>query len=129
MVKDTTCNSNIEPLTFHFALIGLCYIFAIGISKIMALLPGFLGSSMSGLMFMNGMYAAYIVKFLMKKLKIDFLIEDNGCTVKLLVLPVNANTNKAFLNKISQKLGKLAFSAAYHRGHNHCFGGAASDKG
>ena len=76
MVKDTTCNSNIETLTFHFALIGLCYIFAIGISKIMALLPGFLGSSMSGLMFMNGMYAAYIVKFLMKKLKIDFLIED-----------------------------------------------------
>ena len=31
---------------------------------------------MSGLMFMNGMIAAYIVKFLMKKLNIDFLQED-----------------------------------------------------
>ena len=76
MVKDTTCNSNIETLSFHFALIGLCYIVAIGISKIMALLPGFLGTSMSGLMFMNGMFAAYIVRFIMKKLNLDFLIEN-----------------------------------------------------
>jgi len=76
MVKDTTCNSNIETLTFHFALIGLCYILAVGISRIMALLPGFLGSSMSAMMFMNGMYAAYLMKWLMKKLKLDFLKEN-----------------------------------------------------
>ncbi|MFR7989598.1 MAG: sodium/glutamate symporter [Anaerovoracaceae bacterium] len=76
MVRDTTCNSNIETLSYHFALIGLCYIVAIGISKIFALIPGFLGSSMSGLMFVNGMFAAYIVKFLMKKLNVDFLQED-----------------------------------------------------
>ena len=50
MVRDTTCNSNIETLSYHFALIGPCYIVAIGISKF-ALIPGFLGSSMSGLMF------------------------------------------------------------------------------
>ena len=76
MVKDTTCNSNIETLAFHFAIIGVCYIGAIGISKVFELLPGFLGTSMSGLMFMNGMFSAYIVKFLMKLLKIDFLQED-----------------------------------------------------
>ena len=76
MNKDTTCNSNIETLTFHFALIGLCYIGALGVAKVFTLLPGFLGTSMSGLMFMNGMIAAYIVKFLMKKLKIDFLQDD-----------------------------------------------------
>jgi len=76
MVKDTTCNSNIETLTFHFALIGVCYIMAIGIAKVLSLLPGFLGTSFSNLMFMNGMIAAYIVKALMKKLKIDFLQED-----------------------------------------------------
>lgn len=76
MVKDTTCNSNIETLSFHFALIGLCYLFAIVISKVVALIPGFLGSSMSGLMFMNGMIAAYIVRFVMKKLNMDFLIEN-----------------------------------------------------
>ena len=76
MVKDTTCNSNIETLTFHFAVIGLCYIGAIGISKLFELLPGFLGSSFSGMMFICGMLAAYIVKAIMKKLKIDFLLED-----------------------------------------------------
>jgi ESS family glutamate:Na+ symporter len=76
MVKDTTCNSNIETLTFHFAIIGVCYVLAIGIAKIMALIPGFLGTSMSGMMFMNGMYAAYIVKFLLKKFNLDFLLEN-----------------------------------------------------
>ncbi len=76
MVKDTTCNSNIETLTFHFAVIGLCYILAIGISKLLGLLPGFLGASMEGLMFMNGMFAAYIVRFIMKKLNLVFLLED-----------------------------------------------------
>lgn len=76
MVKDTTCNSNIETLTFHFAVIGLCYIGAIGIAKLFALMPGFLGSSFSGMMFICGMISAYIVKAIMKKLKIDFLLED-----------------------------------------------------
>lgn len=76
MVKDTTCNSNIETLAFHFALIGLCYVLAVAISKLLALLPGFLGQSTSAMMFMNGMYAAYIVKWIMKKMHIDFLQEN-----------------------------------------------------
>jgi ESS family glutamate:Na+ symporter len=76
MVKDTTCNSNIETLTFHFALIGLCYILAVGIAKVFSLIPGFLGTSMGSMMFMNGMYAAYIVKWIMKKLHLDFLQEN-----------------------------------------------------
>lgn len=76
MVKDTTCNSNIETLSFHFAVIGVCYILAVLIAKIFSFLPGFLGSSMSGMMFMNGMLAAYIVKWVMKKLKIDFLLQN-----------------------------------------------------
>ena len=76
MVKDTTCNSNIETLAFHFAVIGVCYILAVCIAKVLSHIPGFLGTSMSGMMFMNGMYAAYIVKWLMKKLKIDYLLEN-----------------------------------------------------
>lgn len=76
MVKDTTCNSNVETLSFHFAIIGLCYILAVGIAKVLSYIPGFLGNSMSSMMFMNGMYAAYIIKFVMKKLKLDFLLEN-----------------------------------------------------
>ena len=76
MVKDTTCNSNIETLTYHFAIIGLCYLMAVGISIIFSYLPGFLGVTMSGLMFMNGIYAALIVKYAMKKMKLDFMLEN-----------------------------------------------------
>lgn len=76
MVKDTTCNSNIETLAFHFAVIGVCYILAVGIANVLSHIPGFLGTSMSSMMFMNGMYAAYIVKWLMKKLHIDYLLEN-----------------------------------------------------
>ncbi len=75
-LKETTCSSNLETLAFHFAVIGVCYILAVGISKIFSYLPGFLGTSMSGLMFMNGMYAAYILKWIMGKLRIDFLLDD-----------------------------------------------------
>lgn len=76
MVKDTTCNSNIETLAFHFALIGVCYVLAVGIAKALSFIPGFLGASMSNMMFMNGMYAAYLVKWIMKKLHLDFLQEN-----------------------------------------------------
>lgn len=76
MVKDTTCNSNIETLAFHFALIGVCYVLAVGIGHILSYIPGFLGTSMSSMMFMNGMYAAYIVKWIIKKLHLDFLQEN-----------------------------------------------------
>lgn len=79
--KDTTINSNIETLAFHFALIGLCYVGAVGIAKVFALIPG-IGATLSGMMFLNGMIAAYIVKFIMKKLHIDFLL-DNGLLNKL----------------------------------------------
>lgn len=74
--KDTTCSSNIETIAFHFALIGLCYILAVGISLVLAKIPGFLGQSTSAMMFMNGMYAALIVKWLLKKMHIRFL-HDN----------------------------------------------------
>ncbi|MDL2302124.1 sodium:glutamate symporter [Lachnospiraceae bacterium OttesenSCG-928-D06] len=76
MIKDTTNNSNIETLTYHFVLIGVSYVLAVVISKIWSLIPGFFGTSMSSLMFMNGMFAAYFIKYLMKKTKIDFLQEN-----------------------------------------------------
>ena len=73
MVKDTTSTGNIETLSLHFALVGLCYVMGVGISKILAVIPGFVGDTVSGMMFMNGMYAAYIVKWVMKKLNITFV--------------------------------------------------------
>lgn len=73
--KDTTVNSNIETLTFHFAIIGLCYVLANGVAWVMSFIPG-IGKSLKDMMFMNGMIAAYIVKAVMKALKIDYLLDD-----------------------------------------------------
>ena len=75
MVKDTTVNSNLETLGFHFAVIGLCYVLAYFVGHLLDLIPG-IGESLGSMMFMNGMIAAYIVRFIMKKLKIDYLIEN-----------------------------------------------------
>ncbi len=111
MVKDTTCNSNVETLAFHFAVIGLCYVMAVGIAKVLDLIPGFLGASMSGMMFMNGMYAAYIVRFIMKKLKIDFLLENTlqskitGWTADYLVVCAFMSVS---VNVISRWLAPMA---------------------
>ena len=44
MVKDTTCNSNIETLAFHFALIGICYVLAVGIGHVLSYIPGIFGN-------------------------------------------------------------------------------------
>ena len=76
VIRDTTCNSNVETLAFHFALIGCCYILALAIARLFNHIPGFWGSSMSSMMFMNGMYAAYIIKWFIKKLKIEFMQEN-----------------------------------------------------
>lgn len=78
----TTYSGNIETVAFHFALIGLCYVLAIGISNLFALIPGTLGEGFSGMVFMNGMYAAFIVKFVMKKLNMEYL-QDNVLQTKL----------------------------------------------
>lgn len=105
MVKDTTCNSNIETLAFHFAVIGVCYILAVGIANVLSHIPGFLGTSMSGMMFMNGMYAAYIVKWLMKKLHIDYLLENTlqskitGWTADYLVVCAFMAVSVSFISK------------------------------
>ena len=76
MVKDTTCNSNIETLTYHFAIIGLCYLMAVGLSIIFSYIPGFLGVTLSGMMFANGIYSALILKYVMAKVKLDFMLEN-----------------------------------------------------
>lgn len=110
MIKDTTCNSNIETLTFHFMLIGICFILAVCISDILRfILPGFLGESMSSMMFMNGMYAAYFVRWLMRKLKIDFL-QNNILQSKITGWSADYLVVCAFMSVSVNVIGKWWFS-------------------
>lgn len=75
MGKVTTHSGSLETMAFHFAIIGVCYIVAVGISKAISFIPIF-GPTFSSMMFFCGMIAAYIVKAIMKKLHVDHLKND-----------------------------------------------------
>ena len=85
-------SGNLETLTFHFALIALCYILAVGLSKVFLLIPGFFGSTLSGMLFMNGMLTSNLVRWIMNKLHLGFLKDSTlqrkitGWTADLLVV-------------------------------------------
>lgn len=71
--KVTMHSGNIDTLATHMAVIGVCYLLAMGISKAVYYVPVF-GPTFSGMLFFCGMMAAYIVKFVLKKLNLYFVI-------------------------------------------------------
>lgn len=74
--KVTTHSGNIETLAFHFAVMGITYLIALGIAQLFELIP-VVGPSFAAMLFFCGMLAAYLVKAIMKRLKIDYLINDS----------------------------------------------------
>lgn len=76
MGRVTTFPGNFETLGFHFALMGIAYLGAHGISWLFAFLPGFLGTTMSGLMFFNGLLAALIVRWALGRLRLGHLLDS-----------------------------------------------------
>jgi ESS family glutamate:Na+ symporter len=73
--KTTFHSANIETVAAHFAIMGVTYLLALVLAKLVSYVP-VLGSTFSAMLFMWGMFAAYIVKGIMRSLKIDFLIND-----------------------------------------------------
>lgn len=73
--KSTFHSANIETVAAHFAIMGVCYLLALVLAKIVSFIPA-LGSTFSAMLFMWGMFAAYIVKGIMRTLKIDYLINN-----------------------------------------------------
>lgn len=73
--KSTFHSANIETMAAHFAIMGICYLLALVLAKIVSFIPA-IGSTFSAMLFMWGMLAAYIVKGIMRKLKIDYLINN-----------------------------------------------------
>lgn len=75
MGKSTFHSANIETAAAHFAIMGICYLLALVLAKIVSYIPA-LGSTFSAMLFMWGMFAAYIVKGVMRKLKIEYVINN-----------------------------------------------------
>lgn len=74
--KVTTHSGNIETLSLHVAIMGICYLIAIGLAKIISFVP-VMGATFSAMLFLWGMIAAYIVKAVMRKLGITYLLNNS----------------------------------------------------
>lgn len=61
--RTTTFSGSIETLTVHMALMGVSYILGQLLAWTVGHLPGFLGTNLGGLVFLWGMIAAYIVRW------------------------------------------------------------------
>ncbi len=79
--KVTTHSGSIDTLACHFAVVGVCYMLALLISWLFKFIP-VIGESFSNMLFFCGMFAAYIVKAVMKALKISHVV-DNSLLNKL----------------------------------------------
>ena len=74
--KSTFHSANIETVAAHFAIMGICYLLALVFAKMISFVP-VLGSTFAAMLFMWGMLASYVVKGIMRKLKIDYLINNS----------------------------------------------------
>ncbi len=74
--KLTMHSGNIDTLAFHAALIGFVYILAYGVVLLLGkILPPDIGKMLWGFFFFIGMAIAFLVRIVMKKLKIDHMID------------------------------------------------------
>src|SRR5699024_5072753 len=73
--NETMFSGNMDTMTFHFSVIGLCFVMALGMARLVSLIPG-IGATFGGMLFIYGMLAGYIVKYMMKKLNIDYMIDN-----------------------------------------------------
>lgn len=74
--NETTHSGNIDTLAFHFAVMGITYIVTLIVAWLLNFIP-VIGSSFAAMLFFCGMLSAYLVKGIMKKLKIDYLINSS----------------------------------------------------
>src|SRR5699024_2290431 len=75
MGNETMFNGNIDTMTFHFAIVGVGLVLAMLMSKAVSYIPA-IGPTFAGLLFLYGMIVVYILKYLLKKLKIDYMLDN-----------------------------------------------------
>ncbi|WP_245832963.1 sodium/glutamate symporter [Oceanobacillus timonensis] len=72
---ETVFSGNMDTMTFHFAMIGICYVLALGMAHVVSYIPG-IGESLSGMLFIHGMIAGYFVKMILNRLKLAHLLDN-----------------------------------------------------
>lgn len=72
---ETMFSGNMDTMTFHFAIIGVCFIMALGMAQLVSFIPS-VGPTFSGMLFVYGMLSGYLVKFILKKLTLDHMLDN-----------------------------------------------------
>lgn len=75
MGTETTFAGNIDTMSFHFAMVGVAYLLAHGMSWLLAFIPGFVGETISGMLFMLGLFAAYFLRWLLSLRNREHLLD------------------------------------------------------
>jgi len=73
--QETTFSGNIDTMTFHFMIIGISYIITLLLAEVIYYIPA-VGPTIASMLFMIGLLVAYVVKYMMTKLNIDYLIDN-----------------------------------------------------
>lgn len=73
--QETVFSGNMDTMTFHFTMIGICYVLALGMASLISMIPG-IGPTLGGMLFIYGMLAGYFVKMVLKKLQLDHLLDN-----------------------------------------------------
>lgn len=71
----TTYGGNIETLSTHLAFMGIAYVIALGFSWLARWIPG-IGESFAEMKFFWGMLAATMLRNVLRKLKLEYLLDD-----------------------------------------------------
>ena len=75
MGSETTFSGSIDTLTVHMAMMGVAYVLAHVLAWILGHIPGFVGDTISGMMFMNGLFAAYFLRWVLRRLQVEHLLD------------------------------------------------------
>lgn len=74
--KITTYNGNIDVLAFHMALVGLTYVIAVFVQKLILMVPISIVQTFGSMTFFVGLFVAYGVKWVLVKLNLKQYHDD-----------------------------------------------------
>lgn len=77
MGKINIYKRNIKMIIIWLSIMFICYVLSLGLSKVFGLIPGFLGKSLSGLVFVSGFIVGRVIRLIINKLKLARILDDN----------------------------------------------------
>lgn len=89
-IKVKNYNTSIDKIVLHISLMGVCYLIATGLSRLVLFVPG-IGSSFSAMNFFWGLIVACVIRKIMERFNISYLLDSNlqtgitGCLTDYLV--------------------------------------------